>query len=72
MVGERLDLSAAVDDPRAVRCRILQPGRSALGALWAEESAANHVDIRDPTADARVLEYGFSARSHLCGFAKWT
>ncbi len=53
------------DDPRAARCQILQPGRSALGALWAEESAANHVDIRDPTADARVLEYSFSVPDRI-------
>ncbi|MBI5301188.1 MAG: asparagine synthetase B [Chloroflexi bacterium] len=53
--GERLPR-----DPRAMRFQILQPGRSFGGALHAEMGAAHGLEIRDPTADARVLAFTLS------------
>lgn len=47
----------AITDPRQQRLRIIKPGRSTLGALWAELAAAAQLDIRDPTADVRLLRY---------------
>lgn len=38
----------------------LQPGRSFVGALHAHAGRAAGLDIRDPTADARVLAYTWS------------
>jgi asparagine synthase (glutamine-hydrolysing) len=46
--------------PREHRCRILMPGRSFGGALHAEMGAAFGLDVRDPTADARVLTFALS------------
>jgi len=46
--------------PLEERRRILQPGRSFVGALWAETGAAHGLDIRDPSGDARVLAFTFS------------
>ena len=46
--------------PLEERRRISMPGRSFLGALSAEMGAAHGLDIRDPTADARVLAFTFS------------
>lgn len=40
--------------------RWLLPGRSFVGALWAEMGAAHGLDIRDPSGDARVLAFTFS------------
>lgn len=40
--------------------RWLLPGRSFVGALWAEMGAADGLDIRDPSGDARVLAFTFS------------
>ncbi len=46
--------------PREKRFRILRPGRSNLGALHAEIGAAHGIEVRDPTADVRVLEFVLS------------
>jgi len=46
--------------PRCVRNSILLPGRSFSGAIHAELGAAAGVEIRDPTANARVLSFCFS------------
>lgn len=40
--------------------RWVLPGRSFIGALWAEKGAAHGLDIRDPSGDARVLTFTFS------------
>ncbi len=67
--AERLDLlSRRLDDPewypvrraRFERCEVLRPGRSFVGALHAELGAAAGIEVRDPTADARVQAYCFS------------
>ncbi|MCX6556470.1 MAG: asparagine synthase C-terminal domain-containing protein, partial [Candidatus Aminicenantes bacterium] len=46
--------------PHAQRIQFLQPGRSFVGALHAQMGAAQGLEIRDPTADARVLAFTFS------------
>lgn len=40
----------------ASRRAILQPGSSRVGDVWSQNSAHAHVDVRDPTADPRVIE----------------
>lgn len=39
------------------RLRIIQPGRSVLGALWLEKGAAFGLEVRDPTQDRRLIEF---------------
>jgi asparagine synthase (glutamine-hydrolysing) len=46
--------------PHAQRFQFLQPGRSFGGALHAQMGAAHSLEIRDPTADARVLAFTLS------------
>jgi asparagine synthase (glutamine-hydrolysing) len=46
--------------PRCVRTGILLPGESFDGAVHAELGAAAGLEIRDPTADARVQSFCFS------------
>jgi asparagine synthase (glutamine-hydrolysing) len=67
--ARRLDIPALRRaDPREVplhnalehRCNILKPGRSHVGALWAETGAAFGLEVRDPSADARLLAFTFS------------
>lgn len=45
---------------REQRFRTLMPGRSPTGALHAQLSAAQGLEIRDPTADARLLAFVIS------------
>jgi asparagine synthase (glutamine-hydrolysing) len=47
-------------DPRAQRLRYLLPGVTPFGAVWAETSAGFGIDVRDPTADVRLLEFCLS------------
>lgn len=42
------------------RCRFLQPGRTPVGALHAEAGRAAGLEVRDPSADVRVLSYTWS------------
>ncbi len=42
------------------RCLYLFPGRTSCGALHAEQGRATGLEIRDPSADARVLAYTWS------------
>lgn len=46
--------------PRQQRLNILKPGCSFAGALWHENGAAFGLDVRDPTADARLLAFCLS------------
>ncbi len=64
--AERLDLSRLwANDPmnlpypsaRAARLAILRPGASILGAVQAQLGAAVGIEVSDPTADPRVLEF---------------
>lgn len=43
----------------------LEPGRNAGGAFYAELGAAFGLDVRDPTADARVLAFTYSVPDHV-------
>ena len=40
-----------------IRYSVIKPGASFLGSIWAENSAAYHMEMRDPTMDKRVLEF---------------
>jgi asparagine synthase (glutamine-hydrolysing) len=42
---------------RERRLAYLLPGRLPTGAWWHQRSAAHAIDMRDPTADVRVLEF---------------
>lgn len=53
-------MTGATVDPRQQRYRLIKPGRSIAGALWAENAAAAGLDVRDPTGDVRVLRYCLS------------
>lgn len=52
-------------DPFEQRCRIIKPGRSLVGSIWFEVGAAYGLDVRDPTADARVLAFAFSVPDRI-------
>jgi len=54
--GANLPPRTAVED----RCHYLFPGRTQAGALHAEQGRATGLEIRDPSADARVLAYTWS------------
>lgn len=43
-----------------LRAAITQPGTSRVGDLWSMNSAHSGIDVRDPTADARVIDYSYS------------
>jgi asparagine synthase (glutamine-hydrolysing) len=51
--------------PLEQRYRILQPGRSTVGATYAELAAAHGLEVRDPTADIRVLEFALSVPDEI-------
>jgi len=54
--GSNLPPRTALED----RCLFLFPGRTPVGALHAEQGRATGLEIRDPSADARVLAYTWS------------
>jgi asparagine synthase (glutamine-hydrolysing) len=43
----------------------IKPGRSFGGALHAQMGAAHHLEVRDPSADARVLAFTFSVPDYI-------
>lgn len=47
-------------DARAQRLLYFIPRITPFGAMWAETSAAFGLDVRDPTADVRLLEFCLS------------
>jgi asparagine synthase (glutamine-hydrolysing) len=51
--------------PREMRCQILMPGRSFRGALHAQIGAEYGLEVRDPTADARVLAFTLSVPDRI-------
>jgi asparagine synthase (glutamine-hydrolysing) len=53
------DPSGARTTARERRLAVLLPGLSPTGALWNEAGAAHGLDVRDPTADVRLLEFCF-------------
>jgi asparagine synthase (glutamine-hydrolysing) len=50
--------------PGLQRQALLQRALALTGATWMEEAAAHNLDIRDPTCDRRVLEFGLSIPNH--------
>jgi asparagine synthase (glutamine-hydrolysing) len=43
--------------PGSLRIRMLMPDINPVGSLWHESGAGYGLDVRDPTADVRLLEY---------------
>ena len=50
---------------RVMQSQILRPGRSVVGGHSAEIAAAQGVDVRDPTCDARILDFVYSVPDHI-------
>ncbi len=48
-----------------LRYDFINPGRIMGGALHAEMGAAMGIEVRDPTADARVIEFTYSVPDHI-------
>lgn len=46
--------------PLPHRYGVIRPGASPAGSIWAENSAAHGLDIRDATFDKRVMEFTIS------------
>lgn len=46
--------------PYEMRLRIIKPGQSFIGALYAAKKAASGLEYRDPTGDPRVLSFCLS------------
>ncbi len=59
------DTLAQPRSPQENRFRMLMPGRDMTGALIAEMGEAYGLDVRDPTADVRVLAFTFSVPDHI-------
>ncbi len=61
--------SGNLSGPRASaidqRVAILQPTATRIGDLWAANCAHAGVDVRDPTADVRVVDYTFTIPDRL-------
>jgi asparagine synthase (glutamine-hydrolysing) len=51
--------------PAEKRCQIIMPGRSHGGFRHAENGVAYGLEIRDPTADARLLAFTLSVPDHI-------
>jgi asparagine synthase (glutamine-hydrolysing) len=47
-------------DQREGRFKLIKPGRSILGFRWQESGAGFGLDVRDPTSDARLMEFCLS------------
>ncbi|MBL0311139.1 MAG: hypothetical protein IPP78_00205 [Holophagaceae bacterium] len=43
--------------PEPVNLALLGPGRNSIGAIWHELGASHGLEIRDPTADRRIIEF---------------
>jgi asparagine synthase (glutamine-hydrolysing) len=59
------DSSGRSLNPLEQRLSILMPGRSILGSFQATLGAAYSMEIRDPTADARLIEFCLSVPDHI-------
>jgi asparagine synthase (glutamine-hydrolysing) len=55
----------APHSPRAQRCRIVLQGLTRVGAIYAEMGAAQGIEIRDPTADPRLLTFSLSVPDRI-------
>ncbi|MBI5715337.1 MAG: asparagine synthetase B [Chloroflexi bacterium] len=66
LLEQRLnDSTESPHTPLEQRWQILIPGHSFLGALHAQMGAAYGLEIRDPTADARLLTFTLSVPDHI-------
>lgn len=66
LLEQRLnDPSENLHTPQERRFKIIKPGRSFGGALHAQMGAAHGLEIRDPTADARVLAFTISVPDYI-------
>jgi asparagine synthase (glutamine-hydrolysing) len=54
--GHGWDPALALAPPRERRLSYLLPGKLPTGAWWHQRGAAQGIEMRDPTADVRVLE----------------
>lgn len=55
----------ALNNPRGERFFMIKQGLSLGGAKWAENGAAHGLEVRDPTADARVLAFTLSVPDRI-------
>jgi asparagine synthase (glutamine-hydrolysing) len=55
--GSGWDPALTLSAPRERRLAYLLPGRLPTGAWWHQRGAAHGIEMRDPTADVRVLEF---------------
>jgi asparagine synthase (glutamine-hydrolysing) len=55
--GRGWDPALTLSSPRERRLAYLLPGRLPTGAWWHQRGAAHGIEMRDPTADVRVLEF---------------
>jgi asparagine synthase (glutamine-hydrolysing) len=64
---EQMNCSPDFRPPRTIyeQRRILQHGRSMTGCIHAEMGASFGLEIRDPTADARILAFTFSVPDRI-------
>lgn len=55
------------DNPRSIMSERdwVLPGRSSVGAVHARSARAAGIDMRDPTADIRVLNFAWSVPDHV-------
>jgi asparagine synthase (glutamine-hydrolysing) len=70
LLGRLLDaqdspMSPKPRSPFERRCRLIRPEGSFVGGIWAEVGAAFGLEVRDPTADARVLTFIFSVPDRI-------
>jgi hypothetical protein len=58
MRAEQYDpFGSATRDTITQRMEVLLPDINPVGAMWSERGAGYGVDVRDPTADVRLLEF---------------
>ena len=46
--------------PQEARLAAFAPGRSRIGAIWQSLGSSYQIEVRDPTADKRLLEFCFA------------
>ncbi|MBF0227728.1 MAG: asparagine synthetase B [Desulfobacterales bacterium] len=60
MLSNPYSFSFPKQSPLERRFAFIHPGRSLIGSLWAENSAAYGLEILDPTSDVRVMTFTLS------------
>lgn len=51
--------------PRQERLELFMPGRTEVGAIWAALGTSWSVEVRDPTADVRLISFALSVPDRL-------